>query len=162
MIVIAATGPLSYLVLIGAVDVLQPLYRRVIVPQAVVQELKDAGAPAVVRNWIARTPAWLEVRPDPPSDPTLDFLDPGENAALTLAELLKADELLIDEQAGRAEAERRQLHVTGTLGVLADAHLAGLLDFDQALALLHSTSFRLHPDVEWLVRRRIAAEKKEP
>ena len=50
----------------------------------------------------------------------------------------------------------------GTLGVLAEAHLAGLVDFDQALARLRFTSFRLHPDVEWLVRRRIAAEKKEP
>jgi predicted nucleic acid-binding protein len=35
MIVIADTGPLNYLVLIGAAHVLQPLYARVIVPQAV-------------------------------------------------------------------------------------------------------------------------------
>ena len=35
MIVIADTGPLNYLVLIGEVDVLQPLYARVIVPEAV-------------------------------------------------------------------------------------------------------------------------------
>jgi predicted nucleic acid-binding protein len=34
MIVIADTGPLNYLVLIGSVDVLQPLYTRVIVPPA--------------------------------------------------------------------------------------------------------------------------------
>ena len=59
MIVIADTGPLSYLVLIGAVDVLQPLYTRVIVPQAVVQELNHAGAPAAVRNWIAQPPVCL-------------------------------------------------------------------------------------------------------
>ena len=161
MIVIADTGPLNYLVLSGAVDVLQPLYKRVIVPQAVVQELDDAAAPTAVRTWIAQPPVWLEVRPDPPSDPTLDFLDAGEKAALTLAEALNADELLIDEQAGRAEAERRHLHVTGTLGVLASAHLAGLRDFDQALTRLRSTNFRLHPDVERLVRRRIAAAKQE-
>jgi predicted nucleic acid-binding protein len=40
MIVIADTGPLHYLVRIGAVEVLQPLYTRVIVPQAIVEELK--------------------------------------------------------------------------------------------------------------------------
>jgi predicted nucleic acid-binding protein len=162
VIVIADTGPLNYLVLIGAVDVLQPLYARVIVPQAVIRELTDAQTPAAVLAWIAALPAWLEVQPDPPSDPALGFLDPGERAALTLAQLLNADELLIDDQAGRSEAERRNLHVTGTLGVLADAHLAGLIDFDRALALLRSTNFRLSAEVERLVRRRIAAEKKSP
>jgi predicted nucleic acid-binding protein len=161
VIVIADTGPLNYLVLIGFVDVLQPLYTRVIVPQSVVGELKDAEAPASVLTWIGNPPAWLEVRPDPPADPTLRFLDPGEQAALTLAQVLNADELLIDDLAGRAEAERRHLHVTGTLGVLADAHLAGLVDFDQALVLLRSTNFRLSAEVERLVRRRIAAEKRE-
>lgn len=44
MIVIADTGPINYLVLIGAVDVLHPLYTRVFVPRSVVEELKQAGA----------------------------------------------------------------------------------------------------------------------
>jgi predicted nucleic acid-binding protein len=87
------------------------------------------------------------------------FLDPGERAALILAQLLNADELLIDDHAGRSEGERRNLHVTGTRGVLADGHLAGLIDFDRALVLLRSTNFRLSAEVERLVRRRIAAER---
>jgi hypothetical protein len=159
VIVIANTGLLNYLVLIGSVDVLKPLCTRVIVPEAVVKELRAGGAPAAVRLWIARPPAWLEVRPDPPLDPTLAFLDPGESAALTLAQLLNADELLIDDWAGRAEAARRSLRVTGTLGVLADAHQAGFLDFEQAITRLHSTNFRLDPDLEQLVRQRISREK---
>ncbi len=101
------------------------------------------------------------MRPDPPSDPDLGFLDPGERAALTLAQMLNADELLIDEQAGREEASRRRLHVTGTLGVLADAHLAGLFDFEQALALLRSTNFRLSAEVERLVRRSLYFQKED-
>jgi predicted nucleic acid-binding protein len=160
MIVIADTGPLNYLVLIGAVDVLSPLYTRVIVPRAVMEELQQAGAPDAVIAWIANPPAWLEVRPDPPDDPSLDFLDSGERAALTLAQSLSADELLIDERAGRAEAERRRLRVTGTLGVLAAAHLAGVLDFDQALARLRTTTFRLSAEVEHLVRRRLASQNR--
>jgi predicted nucleic acid-binding protein len=161
MIVIADAGPLNYLVLIGAIDVLQPLYTRVITPEAVVEELAQVGAPDAVLAWIASPPIWLEIRPDPPADPTLHFLDPGERAALALAQSLDADELLIDELAGRAEAARRRLHVTGTLGVLADAHLAGLLDFDRALAQLRTTNFRLSPEVERLVRRRISAPTEE-
>ena len=35
MIVVADTGPIHYLVLIAAVEVLKPLYRRVLVPQTV-------------------------------------------------------------------------------------------------------------------------------
>ena len=135
---------------------------RVIVPRAVVEELSQQGTPAPVLAWIRQPPSWLEVRPDPPSDPTLDFLDPGERAALSLAEAMNADELLIDELAGRAEAERRKLHLTGTLGVLADAYVAGLIDFDLALARLRSTNFRLSAEVERLVRRRIIAEKSGP
>jgi predicted nucleic acid-binding protein len=161
MIVIADTGPLNYLVLIGAADVLQPLYTRVIVPEAVVRELRAAGAPGAIRAWIAQPPAWLEVRSDPPPDPTLDFLDPGESAALTLAQLLDADELLIDDRVGRAEAARRNLRVTGTLGVLADAHLAGLLDLEQAITRLQSTNFRLDPELERIVRRRISTGWRE-
>jgi predicted nucleic acid-binding protein len=81
-----------------------------------------------VRTWIAQPPAWCEVHPDPPADPTLAFLNPGERAAIALAITIHADGLLIDEHGGRDEAEHRRLHVTGTLGVLGSAHLAGLLD----------------------------------
>jgi predicted nucleic acid-binding protein len=155
MIVVADTSPLNYLILIKAVHVLEPLYGRVVVPRAVEQELMDSAAPAAVRNWMNQRPDWLEVRPNPARDATLGFLDLGESAALTLAELIQADRLLIDDLAGRAEAERRGMPVTGTLGVLADAHMAGLLNFDQALNFLRATSFRLHPDVEGAIRRRI-------
>jgi predicted nucleic acid-binding protein len=93
----------------GTVGVLQPLYAHVIVPQTVAEELKGIGAPTAVQTCIAQPPEWLEVRPDPPPDPTLRFLDPGERAALALAELLRADEILIDDWAGRSEAGRRRL-----------------------------------------------------
>ena len=118
MIVVADTGPIHYLVLVGAVDVLQPLYTRVIVPQTVAGELQGTGAPDAVRTWIAQPPEWCEIWPDPPSDPALQFLDGGERAAITLALSLDAGRLLIDEWEGRAEAERRHLRVTGTLGIL--------------------------------------------
>jgi hypothetical protein len=69
---------------------------------------------------------------------------------------------LIDDRGGRAEAARRRLRVTGTLGVLADAHLDGIVDFDKAITRLHSTNFRLDPDLERIVRRRISTGRKEP
>jgi predicted nucleic acid-binding protein len=153
MIVVADAGPLHYLLLIGAANILQPLYRRVLVPEAVAAELRHESAPGTVRAWIASPPQWFEIWPDPPADPALHSLDAGEHAAIVLALSVNADRLLIDEQAGRAEAERRRLPVTGTLGVLAEAHRAGLLDFERALAKLRQTNFYLSADLIASVRR---------
>jgi len=162
MIVVADAGPIHYLVLVGAVDVLQPLYTRVLVPQTVAEELRDARAPAAVRNWIAQPPTWCEIRPDPPSDPALQFLDPGERAAITLALSLHAGRLLMDEWEGRAEAERRHLRVIGTLGILAEAHQQHLLDFEAALARLCKTNFYLSAELVDRVRRRLSTTVGEP
>lgn len=116
MIVVADAGPLHYLVRIEVIDVLAPLYQRVLVPQSVAQELQRNNTPASVRAWVTQPPAWCEIRPDAPADPTLDFLGPGERAAIPFALSIRADRLLIDDLAGRAEARRRHLRVTGTLG----------------------------------------------
>jgi predicted nucleic acid-binding protein len=141
MIVVADAGPIQYLVRIEAIDVLGPLYQRVLIPETVARELQHANTPAAVRSWMALPPGWCEVHPDPPVDPTLAFLDTGERAAIALAVVVRADALLIDEYDGREEAKHRQLRVTGTLGVLSAGHQVGLLDFETALAKLRRTNF---------------------
>ena len=104
-----------------------------------------AGAPAMVREWITQPPIRVEVRSVPPDmvSTITDDLDPGERAALALAETLHADLLLIDEAAGRAEAKRRQLRVTGTLGVLRAGAEQGLVNVRDLLERLQATSFYL-------------------
>ena len=52
MIVIADTTPLNHLCLTDQVDLLQALYGRVIVPQAVLSELQARAAPSKVKAWI--------------------------------------------------------------------------------------------------------------
>jgi predicted nucleic acid-binding protein len=153
MIVVADTGPLNYLVLIDVVNILEPLYKRVLIPSAVADELRADGAPLAVRRWIAQPPDWLEILLDPPADKTLSGLDPGESAAIAMAVSQQADRLLIDDSKGRAEAERRHLKVTGTLGVIAAAHRRGLLDFEAAIASLSSTTLYLSPRLLETVRR---------
>jgi predicted nucleic acid-binding protein len=90
MIVVADTGPLNYLILIEAVDLLEPLYERVVIPQTVAAEMKALGSPAAGSGWISSAPAWLEVVPDPAVDGILADLDPGERAAIATAVLLNA------------------------------------------------------------------------
>jgi len=156
VIVVADATPLQYLVRIKAVNMLLPLYHRVLIPQTVARELQQNNTPDAVRAWIAQPPAWCEIRPDPPADPTLAFLDPGERAAIALAESLAADRLLMDERKGRSEAKRRRVPVTGTLGVLADAHVAGLLDFEKAIFQLRQTNFYVADEVVERVRQQLA------
>jgi predicted nucleic acid-binding protein len=144
MIVIADTGPINYLVLIGEIEVLQALYGRVIVPPAVCEELKRARTPDAVIKWITQPPAWLEIlSPSKSSGPQLVQLDAGEREAILLAEELGADQIIIDEIRGRREAKRRQLPFTGTLGVLAAGAEQGLLDLRIAIDRLRQTNFHI-------------------
>lgn len=57
MIVIADTSPISYLILIGEIEVLQALYGTVILPEAVRGELLEDAAPVNVRSWTAALPS---------------------------------------------------------------------------------------------------------
>jgi predicted nucleic acid-binding protein len=60
-------------------------------------------------------------------------LDKGEQDAILLALELTANQLVIDEMDGRREAERWQLAVTGTVGILRAAAALGLIDLKGAL-----------------------------
>lgn len=64
---------------------------------------------------------------------------------LALAQELRADRLLIDERDGRDVARRLGIPIAGTLAVLRDAAVAGLLDLKSALDLLRQTTFRASP-----------------
>jgi len=122
--------------------VLQKLYGRVIVPEAVVRELKAQKTPEMVRQWMMVPPDWLEVRQvTVPADPALAKLDAGEREAIVLAEALRADALLLDERAGRREAERRRIRVIGTVRILDDAAEADLLNLPDVLRRLRAFGF---------------------
>lgn len=143
MIVVADSGPLHYLILLDHTELLRRFYGEVVVPDAVANELSTTGAPRVVRDWILRPPPWLNVVPvalDAVQAVT-DDLDLGERSAIALAGTLRADLLLIDESAGRAEARRRKLRVTGTLGVLRAGAEQGLVDVPELITRLKTTSF---------------------
>ena len=145
-LVIADTGPLNYLILIGYIDLLPVLFERVVLPTTVQSELATSKAPPFVRNWIANLPAWLEVRDAPLSqgeDASLKGIDAGEKAAIQLAVSLHADLLLMDDRKGVNAAQRKGLRVTGTLGILDLAAQRGMADFAQAVELLRQTNFRV-------------------
>ncbi len=150
MIVVADTSPLNYLIQIESEHLLPQLYQRVLVPLAVIRELRNRDAPQIVRRWASRVPSWLEVLETANAPyPDLAYLDPGEREAIQLAQERSADLLLIDERKGRLAAQRRGLMTTGTLGVLLRA---GELGFADPVAtyqrLVSKTSFRTSASLE--------------
>jgi len=152
MVVVADTSPLNYLVLIGEIGLLPKLYRRVVVPQAVMDELKHPGAPEPVTEFAANPPDWLETAAtEMPTAGSITGimadLDAGEIAAITLAASHPDSLLLMDEIAGRAEASRLGIRSTGTLGILRDAANAGFVELSSAFQKLQTTTFRLPASV---------------
>ena len=146
MLVVADTSPLNYLILVDVVDVLGRMYGRVVVPEAVAQELSAEGTPAKAKAWFAHRPGWLEVRSAAARAGYPD-LDAGEAEAIELAKELRADLLLVDERRATAIArEREKLATTGSLGVLLDAAMLGLVDLAGTLARLRSETTFLAPD----------------
>jgi predicted nucleic acid-binding protein len=164
MIVIADTTPLNHLILIEQIDLLQVLYGRVIVPQAVLSELQAQATPPKVKAWISKRPAWLEVnRTVLVTDPGLARLDPSEHDAIVLAQELGADLLLMDDLGGRQEAVRRNLKVAGTLTVLYLAARRGLAqDFPATIEHLRRTGFRASSEIIQLFLDRYAKAMNQP
>ena len=140
-LVIADTGPVNYLILIGQIDLLPRMFERVVLPAAVQTELTNSLAPPAVQRWIADFPGWLEIAQTPAVTPSTG-IHKGEAAAIALAAAMHADLPLIDDRRGIRAAKQQGLRVTGTLGVLDLAAERGLVDFAGAIRKLEGTSFR--------------------
>jgi predicted nucleic acid-binding protein len=140
-VVIADTGPINYLLLIGQVELLPKLFEKVVLPSAVKDELSDPETPAAVRNWIAVPPQWLEIRHARDLRAVIG-LGAGEAEAIALALELHADLLLMDDRRGVKAARGNGIEVTGTLGVLGLAGKRRLIDLAEVFDRLKKTNFR--------------------
>lgn len=146
MIAVADTSPICYLILIGEIDLLARLFDQVLSPQTVIAELLHADAPAAVRSWASNLPPWICAKETPVlATSGLEKLQAGEQAAILLAESMKADIIMLDEKAARRVAAERGLRVTGILGVLGEAATRGLVELAPAIDRLRMTNFRSSP-----------------
>ena len=128
MIVVSDTSPLAALSAIQRVDLLTQLYGRVLIPEAVWQELVE-GRRRAGRNQVLDAP-WIERRSVENRQlviALLQDLDKGEAEAIALAVETDADLLIVDERIGRRTAQRFGLNVIGVIGVLVDAKHHGLI-----------------------------------
>lgn len=128
--VVVNSTPLIALSNIGRLDLLERVYGRIVIPEAVYDEIteKDDSACRLIRQ----RPDWIEiVRISDRSQKQMyrAKLHDGEVEVMILAqEPPVADLVIIDDNAAKKTAKFLGLHVTGTLGVLLKAKRMGLVD----------------------------------
>jgi hypothetical protein len=146
MIVVSDTSPVTNLMQIGHLSLLQKVFGVVILPEAVYEELCVISA----QKTIIDEENWLFVQK--PKDEKLiaelkKELDTGEAEAIALALELKADALIIDELKGRNKAEEVGLKIIGLLGTLIEAKQKGLIPAVKPIIddLVSIAGFKVHP-----------------
>jgi hypothetical protein len=154
MVAVSNTSPISNLASIGRLDLLKLQFTSLWIPDAVAEELSahpDPVAYAAIQTAIRE--GWMKTAP--PQNPILlgillPSLHKGEAEAITLAVDLKADTVIIDEQEGRRLATQAGLSVTGVLGILLRAKVAGQIPAvkPEIRALRDKAHFFIAPPLE--------------
>ncbi|HEX2643847.1 MAG TPA: DUF3368 domain-containing protein [Thermoanaerobaculia bacterium] len=126
--VVLNNTPLVALWSIGRLDLLRELFGEVIIPLAV--EAEFLAIDRSVREKSLADAPWVRTVGLAQPRRALAFagLDQGEAEVLALAEERDARLVVLDERKARRFAERLELPLTGTLGLLLSAKETGLID----------------------------------
>lgn len=124
--VVCNSGPLIALAKINQLELLSRVYQRILVPQAVMDEIATAQRFPEEKRILAATPLEKHALAKQPDALLLAQLGVGEAHAITLSIEMKANRLLIDEKKGRRIASLVYgITVTGTGGILLQCKKAG-------------------------------------
>jgi predicted nucleic acid-binding protein len=144
--IISDTSCLILLDKIGELDILNKLFGTIITTSEVAEEFGQT------------LPAWIELRQ--PTDKNYQSIieatvDKGEASAIALAIELDDCLLIIDDLKGRKFAHQLGLTIIGTIGVIVDAKLAGIIpSVKPILAKIKATNFRITEQLELLILKR--------
>lgn len=151
MKVICNASPIINLSLIGKLDLIQSIFRRIIITQAVYDEISVLSEFDIGYIDLTRLD-WIEVKPVQ-NQPLLKLLktelDEGESETIALASAISADLVILDEKNGRKKAETLGLKITGILGLLVLAKERGLIEDvkPQMDKLINIAGFWINPDL---------------
>ena len=127
-IIVVNTGPLlAWIIALNDLSFLTRLYKRVIVPLEVCEEIMVGGKSGLGISDFMRAD-YLNKRKDNTKIASLllNSLDKGEASVIQLAQDEDVKTVCIDEIVGRRVARLSGLKVTGSLGVLLRAKQEGL------------------------------------
>lgn len=156
--VLSNSGPLIALGKLNRLTVLSDLYGTIHIPRTVYGEVVATGI-AEGRTDAYSVKFFLERYQCPILEASHEVLqayrppvvlDAGERELLALAHDLRDPLVLLDDEVARSEARRLSLHLKGTLGVLVQAHGAGLLPLRDAELLILEIAAR--PDI-WISKK---------
>ncbi|MEK7256262.1 MAG: DUF3368 domain-containing protein [Bacteroidota bacterium] len=153
MIVVSDTSVISNLLQIRQFSLLEKLFHDVVIPSKVYQELLAFHAPEELAPLIQSEAVAVKSIADLASFQKFSqAVDEGEAEAIVLALELKADLLLVDDMEARQMATGLGIKITGLLGVLLEAKLAGhLASLAPVLEMLKKkTGFWIS---DWLYRK---------
>lgn len=148
MIVISDTSPITNLLQVNQLHLLEKLFGKVVITMQVYSELSELTCQKAEIDKLN----WLSVSEPHNAQLIHDLekhLDIGEASSIALALEIHADFLLIDERKGREEAEKRGLKITGVIGVLLRAkNEKHILEIKPILdKLQQEAGFRIHPSL---------------
>lgn len=129
MLVVSNTSPIMNLAVLDLLELLHQQFGEVLVPAAVIDELKlDTDYPGTENIRKALSAGWLRQEKLENNQVALALkreLDEGEAEAIALALQLKIEVVLMDERDGRSIAKSMGLTPIGVLGVLLRAKKSG-------------------------------------
>lgn len=139
-VIVSDTSCLILLDNIGELKLLNRLFGQIVITQEIAQEFKKE-----LPNWFV-----IEEATNKTYQKILEAsLDKGEASAIAFAIEQTDCLLIIDDYKGRKYAEQLGIKITGTLGVIIDAKLSGLIQsVKPMLDKIKSTDFRLTSELE--------------
>lgn len=135
MIVISDTTPVISLIKISRLDLLEKLFGEVLVPETVLRELTTNTAfkkeAEIVQSSSFIKTSSIQNRKSLEILRAASGLDDGESEAIILADELQSDVLIIDERRGRKVAQNLGITITGTVGILVQAHSENMISEEE-------------------------------
>ncbi|MDB9369181.1 DUF3368 domain-containing protein [Nodularia spumigena CS-586/05] len=129
MTVVCNATPLINFAAINRLNILQEIFGKVLIPQAVYQETTVSSF--IWSQFIVQavTCGWLEIHTVAKIDPIISTeLDDGEREAIALALETGIHKILLDEREARQVAKNMELKLIGTLGILLLAKDKQMID----------------------------------
>ncbi len=132
MIAVSNTSPLLFFNKINSLSLITQCFTEVYIPHAVIRETHGLILPqGMISKPVSLIGASFV-------HGALGYLHEGELEAITLAQEIKVDYVLLDDLAARRKAVRLGLPVMGTVGILLLAHKLEFISGRQAVDYLNT------------------------
>lgn len=138
--IISNTSCLIVLDNIGMLDILKELYGKIYITQEVSEEFGK------------NTPDWIKVKnlsDNKYLNLMKNFVDLGEASTITLSVEMEDNKVILDDLKARKLAQKLNIDITGTIGVLIKARQRDIIDSSSSvLNKLQDEGFRISKELE--------------